>query len=147
MKLRDFLIHYHEIETWAEYKATSLEVRGPFLDYRIAEFLARLPGSVKMPGFALKHLLKQTVSKDLPPEILRGKKRGFNVPLASWVRYDLSEVVGELLAPEELKRQGLFSPQIVQRLLNEHLTGQRDWGRNLWILLMFSLWNRQYMHA
>jgi len=125
--------------------ATSLEVRGPFLDYRIAEFMTRLPGTCKMPGFALKNFLKQVIRHDLPPEILRGKKRGFNAPIASWLKNDLSEFIRDLLGPDRVKRQGLFSPHIVQRMVNDHQKGTYDWSRNLWILLMFSLWHEQYM--
>ncbi len=124
--------------------AASLEVRSPFLDYRVVEFLARVPGAVKMPGLTLKGLLKQVMSRDLPQETLRGRKRGFSIPLGAWIRHELREIVSESLSPLEVTRQGIFSPAAVSRLIAEHMSGKREWSRNIWILLMFSLWHQQY---
>lgn len=127
--------------------AASLEVRSPFLDYRLVEFLAKMPGAVKMPGLALKGFLKRIMKPHLPPETLRVKKQGFSVPLGVWLRKDLRDVVAHSLSPARLARQGAFSEKTVSRMVGEHLGGKRDWSRNLWILLMFSLWHEQYARA
>jgi asparagine synthase (glutamine-hydrolysing) len=124
--------------------ANSLEVRGPLLDYRIVEFMSRIPGKFKMPGLRLKHLLKETVRTALPSEVLRRKKAGFNVPLAKWLRRELSSRLQERLSERELRREGFFDPGTVRRLLTEHAAGTHDWSRQLWVLLMFSFWYERY---
>jgi asparagine synthase (glutamine-hydrolysing) len=124
--------------------ATSLELRGPFLDYRLAEYVARLPGRLKMPGFSLKHLLKRVMRTELPASVLSARKRGFSVPLAGWLRHELREVVGDLLSPSAVKRAGLFNPDMVQRWLHDQWQGRRDYSRPLWILFMFALWYDRY---
>ena len=124
--------------------ATSLEVRGPFLDYRVAELMARVPGAAKMPGLRLKQVLKDVMRDDLPAEILTRRKQGFTPPVGAWLRTELREVVDEALSPCAIKRQGLFAPDVVGRLVAEHRRGERDWSRHLWILLMYSLWHERW---
>ena len=127
--------------------ANSLEVRGPLLDYRVVEFMARIPGHVKMPGFRLKHFLKETLCGLLPAEVLREKKSGFNVPMARWLRHALRILMEERLNEAEIERQGFFDPAAIRRLLTEHIAGAEDWSRQLWSLLLFSFWQERYGRA
>ena len=82
----------------------SLEVRVPFLDHRLVELMARVPARYKASGWTKKKLLKQAFSSFLPREILYRKKMGFSVPMALWLRTDLSPTMKDVLSPEELKR-------------------------------------------
>jgi asparagine synthase (glutamine-hydrolysing) len=124
--------------------ACSLEVRAPFLDVEVAEFLGRVPPRLKLHRLDTKHLLKRAM-RDLLPEGIAGRaKKGFGVPVAEWIKGELREAVQDELSAERLRRQGLFEPAAVERLLTEHLTGRRDHRKPLWTLFVFQLWHRRW---
>lgn len=125
--------------------AVSLEVRGPFLDYTLAEFAARLPVSMRLRGWSGKYLLKRAMHGILPNEILYRQKLGFNIPYKNWLRRELRELLLDALSSTRLQQQGLFSPAYVQTLIHEHLEGVRDHAHQLWQLLIFQLWAEQYL--
>ncbi len=120
--------------------ACSLELRTPFLDHRLIEFAAGLPTNLKMHGFKGKYILKKAVEKWLPRKIVYRQKRGFTVPIASWIRNELRPLVAETLEEGKLKRQGLFNSIFVHQLLREHSEGRADHRKTLWTLLCFQLW-------
>jgi asparagine synthase (glutamine-hydrolysing) len=120
--------------------ACSLELRTPFLDHRLIEFAAGLPGSLKVRRFQLKYLLKKAAERWLPHKIVYRQKRGFSVPIARWMREALRPLLEEKLEEEKLKRQGLFNPAYVRRLLEGHWSGREDHRKTLWTLLCFQLW-------
>lgn len=124
--------------------ANSLEARGPFLDYTLVEFAARLPSSLRMHKLGSKYLLRQVVKNRLPYETLHRPKLGFNIPYKLWLRNELRDLLQDTLAPSRLKAQGIFSPAYVQRLVQEHLGGSRDHAHQLWQLLIFQLWAEHY---
>ena len=120
--------------------ACSLELRTPFLDHRLVEFAAGLPASLRVRRFQLKYLLKKAVEKWLPHEIVYRQKRGFSVPIASWMKEGLRPLLDETLAEDKLKRDGVFYAPFVRRLLDEHWSGRADHRKTLWTLLSFQLW-------
>ncbi|MDE7241723.1 asparagine synthase (glutamine-hydrolyzing) [Desulfovibrio sp.] len=120
----------------------SLEVRAPFLDREVAEFAARLPVSLRLHGFKRKYLLKKAFSGLLPPEILHRNKRGFQIPVAEWLRGKLRPLMEELLGERALKAQGLFDPAAVRRLVEAHCSGRADLRKPLWTLMVLELWLR-----
>ena len=120
--------------------ACGLEVRAPFLDAGLVDFMQGLPPSFKLDRNQTKRLLKKAVAGKLPPEILARPKKGFGIPVASWLRGPLAPLLNELLAPERLKRQGLFNPQVIARRIAEHQSGAHDHRKPLWTLLIFQLW-------
>ena len=123
--------------------AHSLEVRVPFLDLEVINFAAALPVKARLNGRVKKYLLRKAVADLLPAAIVKGRKRGFNVPLAAWMRRELREVAGDYLSPEVIGRQGWFKPEVVTNLIDQHNSGKVDHGRNLWALLVMSIWSRQ----
>ena len=125
--------------------ACSLELRTPFLDQRLVEFAAGLPASLKVRHFRLKDILKRAVEPWLPREIVHRQKRGFSVPIASWMRQELRPLVERMLDSERLKRQGWFNPAFVRRLADEHFAGRADHRKPLWMLLCFQLWHDRWM--
>lgn len=127
--------------------AVSLETRGPFLDYTLVEFAARLPASLRLRGLSTKYLLKRAMRGILPAEIIGRRKLGFNIPYKNWLRTDLRDLLLDELAPARLRQQGLFQPDYVQQLIAEHLEGLRDHAHQLWSLLMFQLWADRYLSA
>ena len=120
--------------------ACSLELRTPFLDHRLIEFAAGLPSELRVRRFNLKYIMKKAVEKWLPHEIVYRQKRGFSVPIASWMKRGLKPLLDETLGEERLKRDGLFDAAFVRRLLNEHWSGRADHRKTLWTLLSFQLW-------
>ncbi len=120
--------------------ACSLELRTPFLDHRLIEFAAGLPGDLKVRRFQLKYLLKKAAEQWLPRRIVYRQKRGFSVPIARWMRQELRPLLDETLSEEKLKRQGLFNFEFVRRLLAEHRSEHADHRKTLWTLFCFQLW-------
>ncbi len=120
----------------------SLEVRAPFLDKDAAEFAARLPISKKLHGFKRKWLLKKAFAELLPDEILYRNKRGFQIPVAQWLRGRMRPLMEDLLSENTLKAQGIFNYQAVRALMDEHVSGRADLRKPLWTLLVFQLWWR-----
>ena len=118
----------------------SLEVRAPFLDRDLAEFTARLPLSEKFYRLKGKKLLRKAMTGLLPKSILYRNKRGFQIPVAAWLRGRMRPLVEELLGEERLRKQGLFDPYGVRRLMDEHFKGTIDRRKQLWTLLVFQLW-------
>jgi asparagine synthase (glutamine-hydrolysing) len=125
--------------------AHSIESRVPLLDHQVVEFAASLPASVKMPGGRLKHLLRQLAFSLVPREILDRPKQGFGVPVGGWFRGQLRDAFGDILGSPVTRQRGYFDPAFVNRVLAEHMSGARDHSRQLWILLVFELWHRQYV--
>ena len=125
--------------------ACSLEVRAPFLDVGLVEFLAVVPPRLKLRRFDTKHLLKRAMEDVLPPGIARRAKKGFGIPVAEWLKAELHDSLQDELSPERIRLQGLFDPVPVQRLIAEHMSGRRDNRKQLWTLFMFQLWYRRWM--
>ncbi|HXG84939.1 MAG TPA: asparagine synthase (glutamine-hydrolyzing) [Pyrinomonadaceae bacterium] len=126
--------------------AVSLEVRAPFLDYRVAEFAASLPLEYKLNGSVGKYILKETVKNLLPASIIKRPKKGFGIPIAEWLKGKLNPLMHDLLAPEKLKNQGLFNPDFVQKLIKEHEQNVASHHKQLWTLLVFQLWYDNFMN-
>jgi asparagine synthase (glutamine-hydrolysing) len=124
--------------------AHSLELRVPFLDQRVAEFALGLPTRLKVRGFAKKRLLRRAVAPLLPKEIVRGRKQGFSIPLAVWLRGPLEPFAREVLSTAALERQGCLDPAAVTPLLDRHCSGREDLSRQLWGLMAFTLWFDRY---
>jgi asparagine synthase (glutamine-hydrolysing) len=124
--------------------AHSLELRVPFLDQRVAELAFALPRTLKVRGFAKKRLLRRALAPLLPREILRGRKQGFSIPLAAWLRGPLEPFAREVLAPSTLARQGCLDPAAVTPLIDAHCAGREDLSRQLWGLMAFTLWFDRY---
>jgi asparagine synthase (glutamine-hydrolysing) len=116
--------------------AHALEVRSPFMDHKLVEFVARLPLEMKLKGFTTKYLLKRAMEDKLPCEIIQRKKHGFMVPLAAWFRNGLKPLVHEHL----LDREVPFNRMVADRLLHEHRKGRADHSHKIWVLLMYALW-------
>ena len=120
--------------------AHSLETRVPFLDTLVTNFAFALPAKHKVRGLSKKRLLRKAAAPLLPHEVVHGRKRGFSIPAAAWLRGELVPFARETLSAETLTRQGFFRPDVARRLLDEHVAARQDWSRQLWGLLTFTLW-------
>jgi asparagine synthase (glutamine-hydrolysing) len=127
--------------------AVSLEVRAPYLDPRVAEFAASLPSRYKLHGFTSKYILKRAAKGLVPPFVWRRGKKGFGVPFAKWLNAELRPLARDLLSPERLRRSGLFNPDYVARLQDEHERGVANHRKLLWTLLTFELWRESFVET
>lgn len=123
--------------------ACSLEVRVPFLDHTLVEFALSMPLPLKLRRFRTKHILRRSLAPWLPPEILARRKRGFNPPLEFWLQDHLLDYAREHRLQETLKETGYFNLDYVEEMAAAHVSGQRDYGRQLWALLVFAVWWRR----
>lgn len=125
--------------------AQSLEVRAPFLDHKLVDFVLSLPYAYKYKRFASKILLKQLMEDKLPSKIIKRKKKGFGIPLAKWLREDLQGWCHEVLSEAHINNVGLFDYQTIQALMDQHFSGRRDVHKQLWTLIVFQLWYDRWM--
>ena len=114
--------------------AVSLEAREPLLDYRLVEFAATLPVSMRLRGTTGKWLMKKTMESVLPDDILYRRKMGFVTPVSAWFRGPLS---GEARRLAGLADTGWFERATLECVAEDHIAGRRDHGRLLWQLAMF----------
>jgi asparagine synthase (glutamine-hydrolysing) len=124
--------------------ATSLEARVPFLDHRFAEMAFSIPANLKVKGFTGKYLLKKSMERLLPREIIYRKKAGFPTPISKWLAHDLRGPVTEILCDSGPGDHGYFDRALVRKLVAEHVSGQDDHGRLLFPLLNFDIWYRTF---
>ncbi|MEW6379870.1 MAG: asparagine synthase (glutamine-hydrolyzing) [bacterium] len=124
--------------------ANALEVRVPFLDHEFVGFVTRLPSRLKLHGLTTKYLLKQSAQGLLPPSIIHRPKKGFGIPVAKWIKAELKSLFAEVFAPDKIQAQGIFNPDCIQQLLQEHWSGRFDHRKKLWTLFMFQMWYSRY---
>jgi asparagine synthase (glutamine-hydrolysing) len=124
----------------------ALEVRAPFLDHKLLEAAARLPGRLKVRVTGGKHVLRRAVAGLLPRRVRWRMKKGFGLPLGRWLRHDLAAFSRALLTDGAFARRGLVQPAAVTRLLDEQARGV-DHSVRLWNLLVLELWYRQFIDA
>jgi len=125
--------------------AHSLEVRVPYLDHDVVDWMLRLPGRYKAGGGRGKLLLRRLSATLLPRKLVAPRKQGFDVPISGWLRGPLREAMTDLLAEETVRRRGLFRPEAVLRMVREHLEKQADHGERLWLLVALEGWQRQVL--
>lgn len=124
--------------------AHSLECRAPFLDYRVVEFAASLPVSLKYRRGQGKRILRRAFRDLLPPEIWTRPKMGFGVPLEHWFRTDLRALTEDTLLAADARSLEFFRPDVLRRTFDAHLSGQQNNSYKLWALLMLELWLREW---
>jgi asparagine synthase (glutamine-hydrolysing) len=127
--------------------AWSLETRVPFLDPLVANFAFSLPARHKVRGLDKKRLLRKAMAPLLPDSVVNGRKRGFSIPAAAWLRGELEPFARETLSPETLRRQGYLQPEAVTQVLDRHVSGREDLSRQLWGLLAFTLWHERHVEG
>jgi asparagine synthase (glutamine-hydrolysing) len=126
--------------------AVSLEVRVPFLDHKLIEFVCtRIPANMKMRGSETKHILKCAVRDFVPAGILDRPKQGFGVPIQQWINQELRDRLRTTLTEPRTQQRGYIEPRYVNLLLDEHERGRRDHASELWALFMLELWQRNFM--
>jgi asparagine synthase (glutamine-hydrolysing) len=125
--------------------ANSLEARSPFLDHKVIEFAASLPGSMKMHGYQTKSLLKKVAAGVVPREVVYRRKMGFGVPIGKWFRTEMKDFLMEILLSERSLTRGIIRPEVIRRYVTEHTAAERDHSFQLWAFLMLELWFQRFI--
>jgi len=125
--------------------AVSLEARSPFLDHHVIEFAASLPVDMKVRRFTTKYLLKRVLRQLLPKENLDRRKMGFGVPIGHWFRGKMQPFLREVVLSEKAVRRGLFNRETVERFIDDHVSGKRNYEHQLWTLMMLELWFQRFI--
>jgi asparagine synthase (glutamine-hydrolysing) len=129
--------------------ASSVEVRVPFLDRELAEFVAwNVPPGLKLKGVlrpTTKYILRKAMQDILPREVLQQPKAGFAAPVDYWLAHDLKEMVDDLLSESQIRKRGLFRPEQVRALVGEQRRGTQDWSMQIWQFLTLELWTRMFL--
>jgi asparagine synthase (glutamine-hydrolysing) len=129
--------------------ACSVEVRVPFLDRELVEFVAwNVPPNLKLKGFispTTKHIFRKAMHGILPEEVLHQPKAGFAAPADYWLANDLREMTDDLLSESRIRARGLFRPEAIAKLIKEHRDGQQDWSMQLWQFLTLELWAQNFL--
>lgn len=124
--------------------AASLEARIPLLDHRIVEFAWSLPSHMKLRKSKGKWLLREVLHRYVPEAMINRPKKGFAIPLSTWLRGPLKEWAGDMLSPERLKHSGLINSEPIQKKWQEHIAGERNWHYLIWDVLMLESWNENW---
>ena len=125
--------------------AASIESRVPYLDHEFVEYVAAMPGRVKLRGWRAKAVLREALRDRVPRAILTRRKMGFPVPVGRWLRGPFSRLIDEfVLGPRALER-GLFEPSRLRRLTDEHRARAANHGDRLWLLVNLEIWQRIFL--
>jgi len=127
--------------------ANSLEVRVPFLDYRLIEFIETLPPHLKLRWFQGKYLHKKAIEKWLPKEIVYRKKKPFANPIDKWMRGCMRSFLNESLLSDRAAVNNYFNPDFIRSMVDQHGRDQARNSRHIYLLLSFELWHRQFISA
>ena len=116
--------------------AVGLEAREPLLDHRLIEFAASLPEAMRVRGRQGKWLMKRTMRRYLPDDILYRPKQGFVTPIAEWFRGPLAGVALAMGSSSALARSGWFDGNRLRQMAEAHIAGRSDASRLLWQMAM-----------
>jgi asparagine synthase (glutamine-hydrolysing) len=129
---------------WMSMK-NSLEVRVPFLDYRVVEQAFNMPGALKLYKGKTKYILKETFKDLLPPSLLHRPKAGFEIPISRWLKTDLRFLIEQKLAEDRIREQGIFEYEVIAKLIRGHMSNRTDTSWMLWNLIVFQHWYDKYL--
>ena len=124
--------------------ANSLETRVPLLNHKIVEFAFSLPLEYKVRNGQSKAILREVLYKYVPKALIERPKRGFSIPIQSWLREDLKDWACALLDKKKIAEQGYFNAALIDQKLQDHLSGKSNSAYQLWDVLMFQQWLEAY---
>jgi asparagine synthase (glutamine-hydrolysing) len=127
--------------------ANSLEVRNPYLDYRLVEYCFNLPEEFKIRGGTAKYLMKELLRRYLPDELVYRRKWGFPAPIGNWLSRDLSYLIDRWLDPQRIKAQGILNPVQVKYYVDAFRGGKKFHDKRIWSLIFFQMWHHKYLET
>ncbi len=144
LELQHYMANTLLRDTDAMSMAHSLEVRVPLIDHRLVEFASRIPPTLKLREGRTKWIFAHALQDVLPPEVVDRPKRGFEMPVASWMQMELREIVEDTLSEASVLRRGLFRPEQVRAIYQAFLNGNGPYLR-VWALVVLELWMRAFI--
>ncbi|MGI4848401.1 MAG: XrtA/PEP-CTERM system amidotransferase [Janthinobacterium lividum] len=146
------LLQYLDLKTWLPgdiltkvdraSMAHALEVRVPLLDHQFVEWASSIPSALKLKGQQGKYILKKSLEPLLSDDILYRDKMGFSIPLARWLRGPLKDRLRLSVLGPTLAQTGIFDMRFLEEMVEQHLSGRRDYSASLWTVLMFEAFLR-----
>ncbi|NIO49829.1 MAG: asparagine synthase (glutamine-hydrolyzing) [Candidatus Aminicenantes bacterium] len=130
---------------WMSMK-NSLEVRVPFLDHRLVEYVFQIHGNLKLKGKKGKYILLETFKNILPQLVLKKPKWGFEVPISRWLKSELRFLINEYLSKKKIEKQGIFNFKPIEKLTDDLLQDRSDTSWHLWNLIVFQTWYSSRFH-
>ncbi len=127
--------------------ATAVELRVPFLDHKLVEFIAALPDNLKVRENQGKWILRQAMGNVLPPSILHRTKKGFPIPAETWFRSELRDFVRDTLLAKDSACGEFFDPQALEEIVNLQERGKFSGHQEVWSLLVFESWHKQFIEG
>ncbi len=128
---------------WMSMK-NSLEVRVPFLDHRLVEYVFQIQGNLKLRGKKGKYILLETFKNILPPLLLNKPKWGFEIPISKWLKSELRFLIYEYLSKEKIENQGIFNFKPIEKITDDLFRDRTDTSWHLWNLIVFQAWYSRY---
>ncbi len=122
----------------------SLEARVPILDHKLVEFAATIPASLKIKDGISKYIFKRSMRGILPEEILHKRKQGFSIPLETWLRSDLKDLITSVIL--DSNHHDLFSRDYVEKIMKEFFEGNDRHDFKIWELFTFELWYQKHFN-
>lgn len=136
------LLHYGD----AISMAFGIESRLPFLDHRLVEAVFAMPGDLKFRNGITKFVLREAVAGTVPDSIAHNPyKQGFSTPVSEWFRQRPDDTVRAVLYSQACRERGLFDPQRVREIVEQHVSGQRDRGQIIFRWLISELWFQEFI--
>jgi len=120
----------------------SVEVRSPFLDGELVDFVAQLPNHIKLHNGIRKYILKKLSEKYINKDFFKRKKQGFGAPIKYWLNKELKDFTSDMLESKSMKDSGLFNNMYIGNLIKEHRENKHDNSSKLWALLSLAVWLR-----
>ncbi|NQT81154.1 MAG: asparagine synthase (glutamine-hydrolyzing) [Candidatus Aminicenantes bacterium] len=124
----------------------SLEVRVPFLDHRLVEYVFQIHGNLKLKGKKGKYILLETFKNILPPRLLNKPKWGFEIPISKWLKSELRFLINEYLSKKKIETQGIFNFKPIEKLIDDLFRDRSDTSWHLWNLIVFQAWYLRHFH-
>ena len=125
--------------------AASVESRVPFLDHKLVEFTSGLPERLKLHRWTTKYVLRQSMKGVLPEQIITRPKMGFPVPIGTWFRGAYAHVLDDYVLSSRAMDRGIFNPQFVRTLVNQHQREEANHSERLWSLVNLEMWLRRFI--
>jgi asparagine synthase (glutamine-hydrolysing) len=124
--------------------AASIESRVPFLDHELAEHVSALPDHYRVKGLTTKWVLREAGKSLIPGKILNRPKVGFRVPVNAWFQGPMKDYLRDHLQGSDSRTRAYFDPQVLDRVVTDHVDGKQNHEKLLWALLNLEIWHRQY---
>ena len=120
--------------------AYSVEIRSPFLDYRVIEYARSLPTSFRYKKGIRKKILRDILTNYIPEKVFDQPKKGFSIPLADWIRGSLKEEIKSEFSSEHFNKIPNLDTKKIHRIFKLHLKNKGDYSMYIWRVFVLSTW-------